>query len=105
MEVGRTAQIRESGQTGRKNGQTAQPSRALTVTGDFSGDSGARARSGGRPDRRMSAFLAHLALQYDGIAARRRARAERLEMAIASYGAGVRGQGTRPLHSDFNLKV
>lgn len=44
------------------------------------------AASGGHPYRLSSAFLAHLALQYDGIAARRRERSERLDIALSSYG-------------------
>lgn len=38
------------------------------------------------PNRRESAFLAHLSIQYDGVTDRRRLRAERLKNAIKSYG-------------------
>ena len=46
-----------------------------------------RAPSGAIRTRRASAFLAHLALQYDGVAVRRQQRAERLDTAISSYGS------------------
>jgi len=38
------------------------------------------------PNRRASAFLAHLALQYDGVSVQRIKRAERLKTAISCYG-------------------
>jgi hypothetical protein len=38
------------------------------------------------PNRRWSAFLAHLSLQYDGVKEQRKIRAERLKSAIQSYG-------------------
>jgi len=42
---------------------------------------------GANPNRRSSSFLAHLALQYDGVSARCLQRAERLKAAISGYGA------------------
>jgi len=50
----------------------------------------ARARRAPSPairTRRASAFLTHLALQYDGVSVRRQQRAERLNAAISSYGS------------------
>ena len=62
-----------------------------------------RRPSGANPNRRPSVFLAHLALQYDGVSAQRLRRAERLKMAISGYGAQAamrnspRSQPTRDL--------
>ena len=52
------------------------------------------------PNRRWSAFLAHLTLQYDGVSEQRRVRAERLQNAIQSYGldaAARKGPFVRPV--------
>jgi len=51
------------------------------------------------PNRRWSAFLAHLSLQYDGVKEQRQKRAERLKNAIHSYGldaASRMGPHARP---------
>ena len=64
-----------------------------------------RGMAGGRADLRSVAFLAQLALQYDGIAARRRERAERLSNAISSYGAKARPGANRAPLSTFALKI
>jgi len=51
------------------------------------------------PNRRWSAFLAHLSLQYDGVKEQRQIRAERLKNAIQSYGLDAASRmrpNTRP---------
>lgn len=63
----------------------ASASRALTVAGK--GSTNRRSSGNANPNRRISAFLAHLALEYDGMAARRVLRSQALEAAIESYGA------------------
>ena len=52
------------------------------------------------PNRRWSAFLAHLSVQYDGVGEQRQMRAERLKNAIQSYGldaAARKRAHTRPV--------
>ena len=99
MDISRTGQSGNIANKGRQPAPaTGRGSRALTVRDTFSSVSRADSPgAGAAPYRRSSAFLAHLALQYDGPAARRRQRAERLEAAIASYGARPRSrQRLRP---------
>lgn len=61
-------------------------SRALVVV-EKTAQSARRTRDFGHAPQRSSAFLAHLSLQYDTIAVRRRERAERLNHAVARYGS------------------
>jgi hypothetical protein len=57
------------------------------------------------PNRRTSAFLAHLALQYDGLSARRIQRSERLETAITGYAAENRTRSVPRARSTHDLKI
>ena len=57
------------------------------------------------PNRRESAFLAHLALQYDGVKVQRRLRAERLKTAIQSYGLEAAARSGSRVRSKRGLKV
>ena len=78
----------------------ASASRALTVQEEISDD---RHRIlSANPNRRTSVFLAHLALQYDGMATRCVLRSQRLEAAITSYGAE---KGVRSLRPTHDLKI
>jgi hypothetical protein len=83
MRIIGTTGIRLSAHKGRNEpGKPGKTGRALAVVEEPQ----RAAASGGRLYRLSSAFLAHLALQYDGIAARRRERSERLDIALSSYG-------------------
>ena len=64
-----------------------------------------RARHKGHRIHRSSAFLAHLAQQYDGIAERRRQRAERLEAALAGYNGATRRLAAQLPRSSITLRV
>ncbi len=70
----------------RQTSQAAESrSRAIVAVPDTA--PARRAPAGPGANRRASAFLAHLALQYEGVSVRRKQRAERLKAAIAGYGA------------------
>jgi len=60
---------------------------------------------GANPIRRSSAFLAHLALQYDGISARRLQRVERLNAAISGYGAQAAKRNRPRLRPTRDLRI
>ena len=60
---------------------------------------------GANPNRRPSVFLAHLALQYDGVSVRRLRRAERLKMAISGYRAQVALRNTPRSRPTRDLKI
>jgi hypothetical protein len=92
--------------TDRRRQHTPEPvstSRALSVLNDAS--SSRRHKLSANPNRRTSAFLAHLALQYDGLSARRTLRSERLESAITGYGAEQRMGSLPRARSTHDLKV
>jgi hypothetical protein len=85
------------------NPEPVSASRALTVFNEAS--SSRRQSLSANPNRRTSAFLAHLALQYDGLSARRTLRSERLEAAISGYGAEQRMGSLPRARSTHDLKV
>lgn len=60
---------------------------------------------GANPNRRASAFLAHLALQYDGVSVRRVKRAERLKTAISSYGTEAPMRNAPHFRSTRDMKI
>lgn len=64
--------------------------RALVVSKKDEGSPDSRRQGGFGPYRRTAAFLAQLALQYDGISAQRTRRAERTRTAIAGYESTTR---------------
>ncbi|HDO52540.1 MAG TPA: hypothetical protein ENH05_07365 [Rhizobiales bacterium] len=64
-----------------------------------------RAPPGASRNRRASAFLAHLALQYDGVSVRRKQRAERLDAAIRSYGAEAAMRNAPRIRPASDLKI
>jgi len=101
MQISRTRQTQSAA---HRNRQDTPPtgSRALVVQEKMvkprrPGVTG----SAPNPNRRWSAFLAHLSMQYDGVGEKRRMRAERLKNAIQSYGLDAvsrRSLYPRPSH-------
>lgn len=92
--------------TDRRRQHTPKPvsaSRALSVLNE--GSSSRRHALGANPNRRTPAFLAHLALQYDGLSARRIQRSERLETAITGYAAENRTRSVPRARSTHDLKI
>ncbi len=92
--------------TDRRRQHTPEPvstSRALSVLNDAS--SSRRHKLSANPNRRTSAFLAHLALQYDGLSARRTLRSERLEAAITGYGAENSMRSAPRARTTHDLKI
>ncbi len=81
----------------------ASASTALTV--QDTATSTRTPNKGLNPNRRTSAFLAHLALQYDGVSARRAQRAQRLEAAITSYGAETPKRSAQRTRATHDLKI
>ena len=73
----------------RGNREKDMQSRALTVAGEPSGRAD-RSASFANPNRRSSAFLAHLTLQYADKDTQNRLITERREHAIAAYASGPR---------------
>jgi hypothetical protein len=85
------------------NPAPAPASRALTV---LAKDSANHPRLGNaHRNRTISAFLAHLTLQYDGMAARRVLRSQRLEAAITGYGAENRMRSALRTWPTHDLKI
>lgn len=103
MRIGATAA--SAATTGRRPGAGAgggAPGRSL-VPLEPSRAVNRSARLHGRLPYQYCAFLAHLSLQYDGMAARRRARREMLDAAIAGYGEG--GRKARPDRNTLDLRT
>jgi len=69
----------------RTTGKSSSTGRALVVVDKPATPS--RRSVTGRSLPRSTAFLAHLSLQYDDLATRRRERSERLSHALAGYSA------------------
>lgn len=85
MKIARMRQMQGANDGSRKAPHVAESqSRAIVAVQDPAGAKHASSRT--YRVRRTAAFLAHLALQYDGVSVRRQQRAERLDAAISSYG-------------------
>ncbi|MDA7947804.1 MAG: hypothetical protein MPJ78_10050 [Hyphomicrobiaceae bacterium] len=69
----------------KRPAEVESTSRALTVQGAPSVEKVSRAASSTNPNRRASAFLAHLTLQYDDKTAQNRRIVERRACAISAY--------------------
>jgi len=101
MRIRATAsQASSAGRQSRNDAIAGSTGRELVVTAPVE-----RARPKGHRIHRSSAFLAHLAQQYDGIAERRRQRAERLEAALAGYDGAARRMAPQMPRSSFALRV
>jgi hypothetical protein len=100
MQISRTRQTQNTGHENRRN-PPVTGSRALVVQEKIAQPHRTGLTSSAfNPNRRWSAFLAHLTLQYDGVSEQRQMRAERLKNAIQSYGldaAARRASHARPV--------
>lgn len=105
MQINRTRKTQATGRRSRQN-PPISGSTALVVQEKMAHPRrNYGAASAFLPNRRESAFLAHLSIQYDGVTDRRRLRAERLKNAIHSYGfeAAARKKPYARASRDLNI--
>ena len=78
--------------------------KALTVVSEASGAAD-RGASSANLNRRNSAFLAHLTLQYADKDTQNRLITERRENAVAAYASGLRSNTTPPARTQDGVKA
>ncbi len=104
MKITRMRQVQDAQDSSRQPPHVAKSeSRAIVPVQDTARGRRAPSRTSG--NRRESAFLAHLALQYDGVSTRRQQRAERLNAAISGYGAEAARRNAPRIRPARDLKI
>jgi len=104
MKIARTKHIRSIVDRHRQPPlESRSQSRAIVPLGDV--PFARRALSGANPNRRAAAYLAHLALQYDGVSVQRLKRAERLKTAIGCYGTDAPMRNAPQFRATRDLKI